>query len=146
MVETRGGRRFALLFFIASFLVLALGRWLNPVDHVALSIAAPFESAISTAATSVGDIVSGIFEGPKLRSENATLRRQMATLLRENIALQEQRRENQILQRMLRFENLNPHLDLLGARVIGSDSNSSLAPYLIINRGTRDGLRKGMTV
>ena len=54
MVEARGGRRFAVVFLVAAFLVLLLGRWVKPVNLVALSVAAPFASVASTVATDVG--------------------------------------------------------------------------------------------
>lgn len=145
MVETRGGRRFAIVFLVAAFLTLLLGHWLRPVGNVALSVAAPFQAAVSGISSYLGDTVSGIFEGPHLRSENASLRRQIATLLRRNITFQDQAHENELLRRMLRFEDANNHIDFLNARVIGNDPNN-LAPYIIINRGSRDGLRAGMTV
>jgi len=145
MVETRGGRRFAAFFFVAAFLVLLLGHWLKPVGDMALTVAAPFEAVITAAATTVGDAVSGVVEGPSLRAENERLRLQNETLIRHNIALQQQAHENQLFRRMLRYSDANNRLDLLKAQVIGSDPNN-LAQYIIINRGSRDGLRTGMTV
>src|SRR5690348_15773363 len=100
MVETRGGRRFAAFFFVAAFLVLLFGRWLAPVNHVALSVAAPFAAAISGVANGTGDVFSGIFEGPRLRAENNAYRHQINTLLKENITLRQAGHENKILRRM----------------------------------------------
>lgn len=145
MVETHSGRRFAVLFFALSFLVLVLGRWLQPVDHAVLSVAAPFEGALTSIAGGVGDVVSGVFNGSRLRDENLKLTKQNALLLQQVLALKEQEHENELLRRMLSFSQDNPHMDLLRARVIGEDPNG-LEPYVIINRGTRDGLRKDMTV
>jgi rod shape-determining protein MreC len=122
-----------------------LGHWLKPVGNMALTVAAPFEAVISAAATTLGDAVSGVVEGPSLRAENERLRLQNETLIRHNIALQQQAHENELLRRMLRYSDPNNRLDLLKAQVIGSDPNN-LAQYIIINRGSRDGLRVGMTV
>lgn len=145
MVETRSGRRFAVLFFVAAFLILFAGRWLKPVDDVALSAAAPFQAVISGVATSVGGTVAGLVEGPRLRDQNRALQRQIATLLRQNVTYQQDRYENQILRRMLKFDDLNNRMEYVTARIIGNDPNS-LVPDILINRGTRDGLRTGMTV
>lgn len=145
MVETRGGRRFAVTFFVAAFLVLLLGRWVKPVNDAALTAAAPFAAVASAVSETVGDTVSGVFQGPGLRSQNQTLRKEVGILLRRNLVLQQQAYENRIFRRMLRYDNLNDHLDLVAARVIGHDPNS-LAPEILIDKGTRDGLRKGMTV
>jgi rod shape-determining protein MreC len=145
MVETRSGRRFALFFFIAAFLVLLLGHWLRPVGNVALSTAAPFESAISGIANRIGDGISAVVEGPRLRSENIELKRKLAVAIRRNLTLQDEQHENQILSAMTGFHERNNHMDLLPARVIGNDPNN-LCACIIINKGTRDGLRKGLTV
>lgn len=144
MVESRSGRRFALFFFVAAFLVLALGRWLKPVDEAALSVAAPFVSAVDAGASAVGSAVSGLTQGYRLRDENRMLRQEVATLLRRNVMLQAEQHENQLLRRMLRYDDPNTHMNMLPADVIGIDPNSR--DYVLINRGTRDGIRAGMTV
>jgi len=145
MVETRSGRRFAVFFFVAAFLILFAGRWVKPVNDVALSIAAPFDAAISGVATTIGDGVAGVVDGPRLRNENLMLQREVANAVRRNIILQQQAHENQIMRRMLNFDDLNNHMEFVTARNIGTDP-SSLVPDLIIDRGSRDGLRVGMTV
>ncbi len=145
MVETRGGRRFAFLFLGAAFLVLLFGRWLSPVDNVAMTVAAPFAAAVSGVAGGIGDTVSGIVQGNHYRSVNIALRHDVGILLHQNLVLQEQAHENTMLTRMLRFDTLNNRMDLLPASVIAGDPNS-LSPYIVINRGSRDGMRQGMTV
>ncbi|HLZ07532.1 MAG TPA: rod shape-determining protein MreC, partial [Chloroflexota bacterium] len=145
MVETRGSRRFAVLFFVAAFLVLFLGRWIAPVNHVALNAAAPFNAVASAVAGGVGDVITGVVEGPGLRSEDLRLRREMAKILQQNVLLQEKLHDDALIRRMAHFAETHPHLDLLGARVIGHDPND-LADYILINKGSRDGLRDGMTV
>ncbi|HEX6507718.1 MAG TPA: rod shape-determining protein MreC, partial [Chloroflexota bacterium] len=107
--------------------------------------AAPFAAVASAAATSVGDTLSGLTQGPRWRDENKTLQDRVAILMRENMYLQAQLHDDKILRSMLRFDELNNRTQFLTARVIMQDPNG-LAPYIIINRGTRDGLRKGMTV
>lgn len=145
MVETRSGRRFAVLFFVAAFLVLLLGRWLQPVDHLVVTVAAPFDAAISGPANWVGNIVSGVVDGPRLRDENERLKRINAALVQRSIADAEARHENQIFKRMLNFEQGHKGLSLLTTRVIGTDPNSP-SSNIFLNRGTRDHLVKGMTV
>ncbi|HEX8919739.1 MAG TPA: rod shape-determining protein MreC [Chloroflexota bacterium] len=145
MVETRGSRRFALLFFGAAFLILFVGRWVAPVNHVALGAAAPFNAVASAAAGTVGDMVTGVVQGPGLRSEDLRLRRAMAKILQQNVLLQEKIHDDALIRRMAHFADSHTHLDLLGARVIGHDPND-LADFILINKGTRDGLQDGMTV
>lgn len=145
MVETRGGRRFAVLFLAAAFVVLLLGRWLKPVDNVALTVAAPFASVSSGIAGGIGDGISAVTQGPRYRSEALGLQRQVGMLIHENLMLQEQRHENALLTRMLGFKDLNNHLDLVPARIIATGPDS-LSPSVIINRGSRDGVRFGMSI
>jgi rod shape-determining protein MreC len=59
--------------------------------------------------------------------------------------LQEAQHENQYLTRMLKFDDRNNRYDFLTARVIANDPNL-LGQYIVINRGSRDGLKPGMTV
>jgi rod shape-determining protein MreC len=145
MVEARGGRRFAAVFLVAAFLVLLLGRWVRPVNAVALSVAAPFASVASSIATGTGDAVAGITQGYRWRDENKALQDRVGILMRQNMLLQAKVHDDKILRSMLRFDELDNHMEFLTARVIMQDPNS-LAPYIVINRGTRDGLRVGMTV
>ncbi len=145
MVETRGGRRFAVLFLAAAFLVLLLGRWLKPVDNVVLTVAAPFAAVTSAIAGGIGDEISGVTQGPRYRSEVLGLQRQVGLLMHENLMLQEQKHENALLTRMLNFKDLNNRLDLVPARIIATGPDS-LSPSVIINRGSRDGVRFGMTI
>lgn len=146
MVETRSGRRFAVLFIAAAFLVLLLGRWLKPVDHVALTVSAPFTAAISGVANWAGDGISSVTNGPRLQQEVNSLQKQNAKLTQQVITDAEQRHENAVYRRMLGFHDKHTHLELVVSRVIGGDVNGGLAPSVVINRGTQDGLRVGMTV
>ncbi len=147
MVDSRGGRRFAIFFFVAAFLILFLGRFLHPVRNVTMTAAAPFAAVISGAANAVGDTITGITQGGQLRDQNLRLRAQLAQVLAENAVLQQEARENRQFRTLLRFDTANPRMDFLTARVIGTDPNGvALSPYLIINKGSRDRLRIGMTV
>jgi rod shape-determining protein MreC len=145
MVEARGGRRFAVLFLVGAFLLLILGRWVGPVDHVAMSITAPFAAVINGAASGIGDTVSGILNADQIQSENRALKKQNALLVRRLIQLQSQAHDNALLQNMLKFQDGNSHMDYLPARVIYSEP-TGLGSYVVINKGSRDGLREGMTV
>ena len=145
MVEARGGRRFAVAFLVAAFLVLLLGRWVKPVDAVALSVAAPFASVASSTASWTGDLVSGVTQGYRWRNEDRTLQDRIGILMRQNMLLQAANHDDRMLRTMLHFDQANGHMRFLAARVIMQDPNG-LAPYVVINRGTRDGLRAGMTV
>jgi rod shape-determining protein MreC len=106
----------------------------------------PFAAVLSGTANAVGDTVTGITQGGQLRDQNVQLRGQLARALAENAVLQQDARENRQFRTLLRFDTANPRMDFLTARVIGSDPNGVLSPSLIINKGSRDHLRNGMTV
>ncbi|MGI8968686.1 MAG: rod shape-determining protein MreC [Chloroflexota bacterium] len=145
MVDSRNGRRFALLFIGAAFLVLLLGRWLAPVNHAATSAAAPFVAVISAVANPVSDTVSGVFDGPRLRSEISALKVENGKLTKQVIADAMDRRDNALFKQMLHFQDDNSHFDLLRARYIGAAPNA-LDASIMINKGTRDDVHLGMTV
>ncbi|HZU14644.1 MAG TPA: rod shape-determining protein MreC [Chloroflexota bacterium] len=145
MVETRGGRRFALFFVAAAFVVLLASHWLTPVDNVATTAAAPFTSLISGIAQDVGDTLSGVFQAGELRRENAALRQRYASLLKIVISLKARAHDNALYKTMLRFADSSPHLDLLPARVIWTDP-TGIGNDIVIDKGAQDGLRDQMTV
>lgn len=146
MVETQRGRRFALLFFGAAFLLLFLGRWLTPVSQTAMTVAAPFQSVLTGVTNAIGDTVGGVFVGPSLRAQNAMYQRQIEALLASNTRLRDAAIENRRLRALVGFERRRPGLRLLPTKVIGSCQDASLDPCIFIDRGTRDGVRTGMTV
>lgn len=145
MVDTRGGRRFALLFLGAAFLVLLLGHWLRPVDNVAVTVAAPFAAVLSGVTSGSGDLLSGVVEGPSLYNENKHLRQQIGQLLSRNSQLQAQMRDYAVMKRMLKYDDGSSGLSLLTARVIGV-APDPLSPYIFIDKGLRDHLTTGMSV
>jgi rod shape-determining protein MreC len=124
---------------------LAAGRLLKPVNDLALTTAAPFAAVVSGASAGLGDLVSGVVQGPELQSDVRRLERQNGRLTQEIVLLQQAKYENALLSRMLNFDKANNRMDFVPSRVIGTDPNG-LAPDLIIQHGTDYGLRQGMTV
>lgn len=145
MVETRSNKRFALFVVAAAFVVLLAGRWLSPVNNVATTVAAPFTSVISGVTDGIGGTISGVFQAGTLRRENNILSAENAKYVRTIIQLQAEAHDNTLYKAMLRFADTNPHMDLLPARVIWTDP-TGLGDDVVINKGTQDGLRDGMTV
>jgi len=61
------------------------------------------------------------------------------------VELQQQLVEYEILSALLEFARANPEHRYIGAAVIGRDPSPFLN-YIIINRGSDDGLKRGMPV
>lgn len=78
------------------------------------------------------------------RADIDRLERQNAELRRRNAALEEARQENLRLREMLSFVQ-DKDIETLGARVIGRPMNA-WEGVITINRGSRDGVKKGMPV
>lgn len=76
--------------------------------------------------------------------ENRELKRRLARLTTENVALQEFRRENERWRRMLAFEQAAPY-DMVVAQVIGRDPGNWFS-NIVINKGKTAGLAKNMPV
>jgi rod shape-determining protein MreC len=117
----------------------------NPIRTVFSRIASPFQYALRWAGTPFRSITAGLESVQKLRDENASLRDENSRLRNQVILLQEAQIENENLRKELLFKSSVPSYQLLSAEVIGRDP-SNLFQYLIIDRGTDDGVSVGLPV
>jgi len=81
----------------------------------------------------------------EVRQQNTELEAENARMQAQIVDLQQQLVEFKILSALLEFARANPEHQYLGASVIGRDPSPFLN-YIIINRGSDDGLRRGMPV
>ncbi len=81
----------------------------------------------------------------EVRQQNTELEAENARMQAQIVELQQQLVEFKILSALLEFARANPEHQYLGASVIGRDPSPFLN-YIIINRGSDDGLRRGMPV
>ena len=80
-----------------------------------------------------------------IRQQNTELEAENARMQAQIVELQQQLVEFKILSALLEFARANPEHQYIGASVIGRDPSPFLN-YIIINRGSDDGLRRGMPV
>jgi rod shape-determining protein MreC len=80
-----------------------------------------------------------------LRQRNTDLESEVSELQAQVIQLQQQVGETQVLAALVDFAQANPENQYKGAAVIGRDPSPFLH-YVIINRGSNDGIRRGMPV
>lgn len=109
-------------------------RVLSPVQFVVQRLTRPFVGALAQ----VTHLARIQRDNETLRSENLQLRNQI-------MRLQEAQLENETLRKQLSYKSSVPSWRLLAAEVIGHDPNNVLR-YIIIDRGSADGLALGMPV
>ena len=124
-------------------IALALGGYLTSASRIVLE---PLISAQTWIATRYQAIQSYILEPADvttLRQRNNALEAEVARLQVEIIELQQQVNETQVLSTLVDYARSRPENKYMAAAVIGRDP-SPFFHYVIINRGSDDGLRSGM--
>jgi rod shape-determining protein MreC len=147
-MRTRQSQTFFIIIFsllAIGLVALALGGYLAPVSRVLLS---PYISA-QTWLSSRYQAFESFFTAPqdlaRLRQRNVELEAEVSRLQTEIIDLQQQIAETRILSALVDFARVNPEYSYVAAAVIGRDP-SPFVKYVILNRGSDDGLRRGMPV
>jgi len=116
----------------------------DPVGRLLLDALAPFQVVFGWIGRGTGRVWSGYMDVVDARQQNEQLRAQVAALNAQLLRSSELEGENQRLTALL---NLRGQIagSAYGARVIGRDANP-MAMMLTIDRGGRDGLRRGFAV
>jgi rod shape-determining protein MreC len=127
-------------FLIACVVLLVAGPRIQPVASVLSPVYVPVESAVSGVTDDMGATIGSLTRLPTLQRQNNSLRRQVAVLEQQLADEPLYRRENSKLTRELNFRDLNPHLDLQAARVIGQGA-TGLSSTVTIGAGSNDAVR-----
>jgi rod shape-determining protein MreC len=109
------------------------------------SLLASATSPISRSLTNLGDRVRTRGDKSDLQAQYDDLQSKYDALLSENAQLKVQAQAAQQLRDQLNFQQQNPTLTLLPANVISRDPQSR-EKYIVIDRGSDDGLQVGMAV
>ena len=138
---------YVIVVLITGVVILALSRLpqIQFIETVGFEVLGPLEIGISVPVVHVDQIVQTVEGIGQLRAENARLRAEVDRLTQEVVLLPELQRENADLRAELQFQQSNPQLKWISARIIGFDP-SNLVHAIIIDRGTRSGVVEGMTV
>lgn len=134
-----------LILIAVGILLLALGGYLTPILNSALQPVFGVQGWLYTRFQALQDFLDAPADIATLRQENADLRSENANLQTEIIALQQQVSEIELLSALLDFARARPENSYQAAAVIGQDPSPFLH-YVIINRGSDDGIRRGMPV
>ena len=135
----------ALAILITGIILLALGGYLTPISRIAFS---PFISAQTWLASrylAIRDFMTAPRDVARLAQLNEQLEAEVSRLQAQIIELQQENSELEVLSALLDFARSHSENEYITAAVIGRDISPFLH-YVIINRGSDDGLRRGMPV
>lgn len=124
---------------------LALGGYLTPFSRMLLNPLVSAQTWISTRYQVIQDFFQAPQDTARLRQRNVELEAEVSRLQAQVIELQQQLSETNILSALVEFARANPENDYQAAAVIGFDTNPFLR-YVLINRGSDHGIRRGMPV
>ncbi|MEO8358338.1 MAG: rod shape-determining protein MreC [Chloroflexota bacterium] len=135
-----------IIFLIAGGVVaLALGGYFSSASNVFTGSLVNLQAWFSTRFAAVQDFVTAPRDMASLRQRNIELEAEVSDLQAQVIQLQQEVGETQILAALVDFSRANPENSYRGAAVIGVDPSPFLH-YIIINRGSNDGVLRGMPV
>lgn len=134
-----------LVLVVIGLIALALGGYLTPLTRIILSPLVGAQNWLATRVQALENYVNAPQDITRLRERNRELENEVARLQTEIIDLKQQISETRILSALVDFARVHPDNRYVAAAVIGQDP-SPFMKYVIINRGSDDGLRRGMPV
>jgi rod shape-determining protein MreC len=144
----RGGTLLFLLLFLSlavAALMLDHSDRLQPMKDLVAQVTSPVQEVLTSAMDRVSEFRQLYVDMRTCTAENEELQQMVDQLIIENVRLREAEIENVTLREQLNFKQASPSFELLSAQVIGRDP-TNLAGYLIIDRGTEEGVAVGMPV
>jgi rod shape-determining protein MreC len=130
---------------ILGLIGLALGGYLTPVIGTAVKPLVSAQTWLATRYAGIQNYLNAPQDIARLRTRNRDLEAENSQLRSQIIELQQQMAETRILSALVDFARVHPENRFVGATVIGRDP-SPFVKYIIINRGSDHGLRRGMPV
>jgi len=134
-----------LILGVSGLLFLAISGYLTPVFNLTLNPLVSLQRWLSVRYISARDFLATPREVTDLREQNAILESQVSQLQTQLIVMQERQAEAQVCFALLDFGRTNPQYDYIAATVIGREISPFLQ-YIIIDKGTEDGVLYGMPV
>src|SRR5512139_2361872 len=130
---------------VGGIMALALGGYFSSASNVFTGSLVSLQTWFSTRFVAVQDFLTAPRDMASLRQRNAELEADVSELQAQVIQLQQEVGETQILAALVDFSRANPENTYRAAAVIGRDPSPFLH-YVIINRGSNDGILRGMPV
>ena len=124
---------------------LALGGYLTPISRILINPIVSAQSWLARRYQAVQSLITQPQDMTTLREKNAALEAENSRLQVQIVELQQQVTEAQLLSTLVDYERRHVENQYTAASVIARDV-SPFMHYVIIDRGSDDGLRKGMPV
>ncbi len=143
--KTRPSWWLPVALLVVGLLALSLGGYLTPLIRLSTKPEIAFQAWVARTYQALRDYANAPKDVNALRAENQRLKAEIAQLQTQIVTLQQQLTDARILEALLDFARAHPNNQYKAAQVIGRDPSPFLH-YIIINRGSDDGLRVGMPV
>jgi rod shape-determining protein MreC len=130
---------------VVGLILLALSGYLSPLTNSLLNPVVQGQSWISERYFAIRSFFNAPEDLARLRQRNTELEAENSRLKIQIIELQQQVTEAQVLSTLVGYARKQSESQYIAASVIGFDTNPFLR-YVIINRGSDDGLKPGMPV
>jgi rod shape-determining protein MreC len=144
-LKSKNIQTIVIIALVAGIFFLSLSGYLTPVFNLSLNPLISFQSWLSIRYLSAKDFLTAPRELTEIREQNALLESQVTQLQTQLIQMEEQMGEAQICFTLLDFARTNPQYEYIAATVIGREISPFLQ-YIIIDKGTNDGVLYGMPV
>jgi rod shape-determining protein MreC len=134
-----------LAVIVIGIIFLGLGGYLTPLFRVTSAPWITVQTWVSDRYNAARDFLTAPRDLTSLQQENQQLQQEIAELRGQVLNQQQQIEELGVLSSLLDFARTNPTNRYLAASVIARDPSPFLQ-YVIINRGSDDGVRRGMPI
>ncbi len=134
-----------IFLIVGGILALALGGFFSSASNQFTGSLVNAQTWISTRVQALQDFFTAPRDIASLRARNAELQAEVSQLQAQVIDLQQRVNETEVLRALVDFSRSNPESTYRAAAVIGRDPSPFLH-YVVINRGSNDGIRRGMPV
>jgi rod shape-determining protein MreC len=141
----RSLRTTIIFLLVGGILVLAFGGYLGSASRGVGGSLVGIQTWFATRFAAIQDFLAAPRDIAALRQRNTELESEVSRLQGQVIDLQQKVNETEILAALVDFSRANPESTYKGAAVIGLDPSPFLH-YIIINRGSNDGILRGMPV
>lgn len=125
--------------------MLAFGGYLGTASRGLSGSLVGMQTWFATRFSAIQDFLAAPRDIVALRQRNTELEQEVSRLQGQVIELQQRVDETEILAALVDFSRANPENTYRGAAVVGRDPSPFLH-YIIINRGSNDGILRGMPV